>query len=141
MCITPRISMVILGAGIMVGLPLHAGPAHRGTGPAAGSEPGFTLALSAVQATVQAGSPVTAKVVTANLSDQEIYFMVDRGTDMAIAYTVDIAAENGDAPADTLLRRRFRSGIAVSEHEYGDEDRGEHGFSECKARRAPKRHN
>ncbi len=71
--------------------------------------PLFSMTLSPVQAVVQAGSAVKAKVVTVNTSSSDLYFVFPVGPGRTASYTATVHEQSGNVPPDTELNRILRA--------------------------------
>jgi hypothetical protein len=106
------LTLLVLTAGLL--FPRHSLQAAAAEYPPQSNEPAgpqFTMTLSPVQAVVQAGSAVKAKVVTVNTSSYELYFEYPVGPDRTTSYVATVHDENGNTPPDTPGNRRFRANL------------------------------
>jgi hypothetical protein len=79
-----------------------AGPAQKS------AQASFSVAISAPQTAVKAGSEIKINIILANTSDRQLVITVDRGAQGEFDYTIKLSDSNGHEPPETKYFRAVR---------------------------------
>jgi hypothetical protein len=73
------------------------------------ASPEFTMTLSTLKGVVKTGSPIEVSVVTANTSQDDIFFSYPASLGRSFGYDAEVRDTNGNAPPDTQINRVIRA--------------------------------